>query len=586
MKMKYVERVSISIFIYLNFQFMLYRASEICDIPHCTCSQVTELNYVTCVFDSNVESKYVLLSSDKRLQEIQKSSSEIYTIDTLTITLNSSNKIEISNTIFENLKIDLLIMIDNKLKKIDSNLFKGVHSIKSMYLSNNQLETIDLNTFANEGLFNSLESLILKSNSLKMIPSLYLFTTLIYLDLSYNKLSDDFNIDLKYLEALDLSHNRLNRFETSSFSFELKQSLEKLSLDANDFEIVPVFELENLIELSLSSNRLKSIDMNAFKYLEQLSQLDLSKNQINFIHESAFDSLINLIKLDLSYNFITELNPNWFTNMKNLEKLLLQNNQLKQFDFSSLNRLSFLNLIDFSNNSLTHIINCDLSKRFLNLKILRLSHNNLSDLNLDIGIQIPSLKLLYLSGNFLSKVPSDISTLIKLDISNQNGKLKVLPNYVFKRSWNQKRLFKLNIAGNENLFIENKAFCLNDSFVLNYSFMDIWLSKSTLNSVNKCVLKQLSYKFRRTRIFVVSDLKNSQQQQDSEEVAINDQPLSKEENQTNDELIFDQACQCDFRLYLARYNILIRDYCPKYRSYCYNNQDFRDECFNKAEFAC
>jgi hypothetical protein len=85
---------------------------------------------------------------------------------------------------------------------------------------------------------------------------------------------------------------------------------------------------------------------------------------------------------------------------------------------------------------------------------------------------------------------------------------------------------------------------------------------------------------------VSNQTKTQQQQQDSEEITTNDQALSNEESQSNDELIFDQACQCDFRLYLARYNILIRDYCPKYRSYCYDNQDFSDECLNKAEFTC
>jgi len=587
--MKFMERVSIAIFIFVNCQFLLNQASEICEIQQCICSQVTELNYVTCVFDSKPLEENIKIEEmnfdDKSLKS-STSSNNIFTIDTLTITSNDSNKFNISNGIFKNLKIDLLIMVDNKLQTIDSKLFEGVHSIKNIYLSNNRLETINLNTIANKGLFNSLESLILKNNSLRFMPSFYLFQNLIYLDLSYNKLSGIFYVDLNYLEALDLSYNRLDRFETSLFSFELKQSLEKLSLDANRFETMPVLNLENLLELSISSNKLKSIDANVFRYLEQLNQLDLSKNQIKFIHESAFDSLNNLIKLDLSDNLITELNPNWFSHMKNLEKLLLQNNRIKQFDLSSLNGLSLLNLIDFSNNNLNQIINCDLTNKFSSLKILRLSNNNISEFNVEIGIQMPSLKLLYLNDNYLSKFPNDISSLIKLDISNQNGKLKVLPDYAFKRSWNQKRLFKFNIAGNDNIMIENRAFCLNDSFQLNYSFMDIWLSKSTLNSVNKCILKQLSYKYRRTRIFVASNFTSSQQHLDSEELNTNDQSLSNEESQSTDELIFDQACQCDFRLYLARYNILIRDYCPKYRSYCFNNQDFNDECLNKVEYAC
>ena len=484
-------------------------------------------------------------------------------VDTFTIVLNSTDY-KLPKKFLNDLDIDLLILIDNSLTKLDPEPFNGIKSIRNLYLSNNKFRSINFQNFT-LNFTDNLESLILKNNSLELIPDLTRFSNLNYLDLSYNiiqTINDTVFLNLTRLETLDLSNNYLDKLDLSFFSNSIKSSLEKFSLDFNFIEILFSFEnFTSLNDLSLSFNRIKYIDNCTFFYSENLKQLDLSYNKISKLHNSAFRSLSKLTKLDLSYNYLNSLHEDNFKDLIKLEKLWLQYNYFKQINLNHFKSLSLLNMLDLSNNDIERVIFNEEHNNFPSVKMLRLSSNKLS--SIDFLKMFHNLKILYLNNNYLSKIPNDITNLIKLDVSNQNGRLKYLGDYAFTRKFNNKYLIKINISGNPELLIKNKTFCLNDNYKLDNSFLDLFISKSTLANTNRCIIKQLAHKFRRTRVFVVNDTV----------------PLK----QNNAHI--DDICKCDFRLYLANFNILIRDFCPRYKTYCFD-EEFHDDCISQTQFDC
>lgn len=96
------------------------------------------------------------------------------------------------------------------------------------------------------------------------------------------------------------------------------------------------------------------------------------------------------------------------------------------------------------------------------------------------------------------------------------------------------------------------------------SFLDFTISNSTLadeSLLNKCILKQLASAFRRVRVFVVIDYSKQ-----------DDDPRRVEFSQN------DFVCSCGFRLFLAKYNILIKRICPRFNSYCADQVVVEDAC--------
>ncbi|PVZ98071.1 hypothetical protein BB558_005934 [Smittium angustum] len=136
---------------------------------------------------------------------------------------------------------------------------------------------------------NDATKIVIKNHFLLEIPnSLLIFSSkLLYLDLSFNELSD------------------------------LPESISVLS---------------NLQELSLKENHFHEIPV-SIKYLTQLRKLNLSKNKIEYIcYEITF--LTNLQCLNLKNNNISTIPPHLGIMYKNLQRLCLENNPLDNQSFS------------------------------------------------------------------------------------------------------------------------------------------------------------------------------------------------------------------------------------------------------------
>ena len=170
----------------------------------------------------------------------------------------------------------------------------------------------------------------------------------------------------------------------------------------------------------------------------------------------------------------------------------------------------------------------------------------------------PKLSELLLSENFLSRIPSKLMRLNKLDLTNQNGCLREMDEQIYWRSRSGPTLLQLDLKNNSDLaFLLPKSLCFkdpNEGLVQLSHYLDLTISENTLSRINKCALKQLNRFFRRVRIYVIKE----------------------EDNSTT--LKTDPICLCNFRIFLSRYNILVKHDCPVFRTYCANHLRLIDDC--------
>ena len=521
--------------------------THICDLNACECNQEFDLNYVTCNITSLEEEEHY-------------SQTITFQIETLNINLINSSQISKNNGyyyLFENLDVNFLTIRNYIQLDYDSYYFDFL--AKNIDLSNNNLQSFKFNIFSNQ-LKESIEYIQFNNNQLEKIPNLNGFIKLNELDFKLNKLKDINNIELLLsLEVLDLSFNILKIID---LSFE--SSVQKMSLANNLIEEIINLKFENLIYLEISFNKLMLINVTTFSSLENLIELYVSNNLIESIENASFYNLTKLTTLDLSYNQLRHLDSNLFKMNTKLEKFYVQNNDLKIFNLFYLNNVF---IMDLSNNKLTSIeVIEEEETNYSNLNMLRLSNNNFSTLNNSLMKLLSKIQFLYLDNNYLNEIKyCDISTITKLDYSKQNGNLKLIPNYFFRKLKTNQILLTLNLSINLNLKFENKSFCFmknEENKVNERSFLDLYLSNVTLFNLNKCVLKQLSYIFKRTRLFLVD---------------LNDL------NELDSRNYF--FCDCNYRIFLSYFNILIKSNCPRFSTYCLD-KEFYDDCKGNQEFEC
>ncbi|XP_051870410.1 toll-like receptor 8 [Pristis pectinata] len=292
-----------------------------------------------------------------------------------------------------------------------------------------------------EGSFSSLvklQELHLDGNHLFQIPrdlpsSLRLFS------LNENKILNITNESLPNLsniETLLLSRNCYHRnpcnvnnhVEDGALSHYTK--LKTLTLDLNNLTSVPRNLPASLRSLSLSSNKIQTINNNDFSSLVNLEFLDLSGNCPRCynapypcepcpgrasiqIHPYAFQRLAELKKLILSSNCLRKLQSSWFQNCANLKVLYLRLNfltsEIATGDF--LNHLPELEELDISYNyeikAYPKYVN--LSRNFSKLVSLRQLHiegyvfKELNERDLKPLYSLHNLTILNFGTNFIKQ---------------------------------------------------------------------------------------------------------------------------------------------------------------------------------------
>lgn len=221
--------------------------------------------------------------------------------------------------------------------------------------------------------------------------------------------------DLKNLNWLDLTRNKLSKLPQNLFLFNLLG----LGLSENNFEEIPecIFRFIRLRKFGFFYNRIKVISP-SIQFLVNLMKLDLSNNSIEELPEEIC-KLRNLTWLNLSHNKIKRL-PNNFGNLTKLEELGLGKNNLEELpNMNDLGQLRILSLfsnkirnfqieaftikkIDLSNNSLRIFPNCVLN--ISNLEMVNLKNNKINQILLKNPLS-SNLKSIDLSNNLLEFIP-------------------------------------------------------------------------------------------------------------------------------------------------------------------------------------
>ncbi|MBS0619921.1 MAG: leucine-rich repeat domain-containing protein [Verrucomicrobia bacterium] len=210
------------------------------------------------------------------------------------------------------------------LKVLPPEIPQHFSRIRSLDISNNQLQSIDL----------------------QHLPALGL------LDLSNNHLQA---IDLqnqRALQMLYLAHNRLQ-----AINLEYQSALTHLDLSNNQLQFIALNHQTALKHLDLSNNQLQTIDL---QKLPSLENLNLAGNQLREIDLQSPPSSLQLLcrlngqyqwadaqtlhslrHLNLANNLLQEID---LQDLSGLDSLNLANNPLKSVDLWNQNRLTYLEL--------------------------------------------------------------------------------------------------------------------------------------------------------------------------------------------------------------------------------------------------
>lgn len=220
--------------------------------------------------------------------------------------------------------------------------FADLKALKKLDLSHNNLASL----FGEILCLKKLKFLYCQYNKINEtgIPTdLSKITTLTVLDLSHNNLTSlpqDLE-NCKSLTVLNLSHNKLRNLNDRIF-LELS-ALRHLDLGDNELKTIPpeLGRLSNLKTLILNNNPLSEYRMMQIKRLKSLHKLDLSNTQRrvdNLVDNMPPDliELENLLELNLSSNQLTKV-PDGLINLSTLRKLNLSENQITRLpeDFGS-----------------------------------------------------------------------------------------------------------------------------------------------------------------------------------------------------------------------------------------------------------
>ncbi|KAI8647934.1 hypothetical protein BD408DRAFT_334248 [Parasitella parasitica] len=283
--------------------------------------------------------------------------------------------------------------------------------------------------------FPNLETLKVSHNELRTLSGLP--ASLIYLYASHNKLLEVDIYHLDKLQHLDVSHNRINQFESM---IELK-SLRSLNANHNSITSCKAFQdLKSLVTLSLKANCIRRlVNFESAHRDNQLEFLDVAYNRIECL--DSIESLVHLRELNADHNELKYIQLN--QPLERLCKLQLSFNRLKSFDASPfpdirilylddnqiqriigvqcLARLDSFSLrdqgghtIDFRLQSLrgsrklylsgSSFYNLDRMIDFYSMEYLELCSAELEVLPSDFGKHMPNLSTLYLSMNRLTDI--------------------------------------------------------------------------------------------------------------------------------------------------------------------------------------
>ncbi|KYN18016.1 PREDICTED: leucine-rich repeat-containing protein 15-like [Trachymyrmex cornetzi] len=419
------------------------------------------------------------------------------------VSLNFSNAVisEINQNFISSPVITCLNLMNNSIGKIGKGAFEKLPNLTQLFLSNNELrpdsELLDF------GGHDKLQVLIVNNARTRWSYQQYIQIFDEYPNLEILSLRENYAVDLKFvqktpfredyfnymtpmtlqswmpfpkLKILDLSENSISEtnfvqlLSNSLYFLDLHDNLlsrldlnEKgnklfaLNLDKNEFNIIQRYNnqygrtlslasLKNLHYLSVSRNKINTVESDAFRNNNELLFLNLSSNQIHYLHPETFANLQYLKTLDLSINQLenapqisineTEISilyinnnnikkiiSHSFVHMPKLMKLLIGKNQIDKIDVNAFAHLTVLEELDLSRNMLSSLPE-GWTESLVSLKYLNLSDNKFTSLeSLSLTNTLPLIEvylmknsLEYLNVKYFENLPQNLT----IDLINSN----------------------------------------------------------------------------------------------------------------------------------------------------------------------
>lgn len=294
----------------------------------------------------------------------------------------------------------------NEIYDIEENDFSWGTNIRNLMLGNNNVVNLKSQMFRD---LQELKELSLSFNPLRYLDpdALVGLEGLESLEISFGLDRDvlpyEILTPLANLKWLSLDNN--NFYSVPENSFDDLPELTNLNLESNKIEIISpeLFKPdihEKLKEIRLSNNQLTKIYSNTFKSLANLEAIIISNNRIRNLQSESFSYLSKLSHLIISDNLLSHISFRSFANLPYLTKVELQNNLLNQFSFVYFENVSTPLHLNLSYNQISV---CDAGNIILNLEVLDLSYNSLSNVPKCLE-NTALLRKLYLHYNMISEL--------------------------------------------------------------------------------------------------------------------------------------------------------------------------------------
>lgn len=262
-------------------------------------------------------------------------------------------------------------------------------------------------------------------------------------------------LNLRYLEKMNASHNKLTEIQSSNFKntpnlSDIDFSFNKISkLSANTFENVPKMRTVNV-----SNNMISTIESKAFWQLSELEILDLSNNSIQTINDDLLKNNKKLNVLNLENNPIKQIKCSVLWSMISVNGALIDItlNHLEEFDSSCMKNALQIAIDPEENGIIFRASNRSSRLRFAkedlkHLKFVNISGNQLQNARNVIKLLGPSIEKMDVSSNVIGKMDSQtfktFNNLQYLNLSRTN-----LSNFGFHTFYHQNKLQVLDISYN------------------------------------------------------------------------------------------------------------------------------------------
>ena len=351
-------------------------------------------------------------------------------------------------------------LFNNRIRKLTSTAFQGTQALNVIRLNNNLLRELPHDVFYN---LVYLRDLQLANNSISELQT-DLFADLISLlklDLSYNNLS---TLHQETFDSLvNLTHCRLSHNKISSLSslLNIGRKLTFLDLSYNRLLGVDGYALNNMTKLQildLSHNRIYTVSESALENLFSLRKLFMGYNRLHSI-DHVKGSFPRLWTLDIARNVLQVIQNRTFERMVNLRVLALDNNNISDIYPGTFQRLSNLTTLDLSNNGLTRVTG-SLFSNHSRLQTVFLNNNSISVLEDGCFQNLTHLLGLHLQYNEISTLPiyvfNGTTRLRTLQLShNKFGKEHRLDRWMFEGLHSLESLY---LDHNELLEIPHRSF--------------------------------------------------------------------------------------------------------------------------------